>query len=109
MNADDAVLELLESVDSNVLIRTFASLTHRIHAAEEAYGSAAVTGLQLQRNKVAAEMERRMAVGPAVIKLWNDMAGWIPGAAYERLAETVGTDPNNLVHWDPVKQRRHTP
>lgn len=33
----------------------------------------------------------------AVLKLWDDNDGWIPGADYERLAKALGLPPERLL------------
>lgn len=33
----------------------------------------------------------------AVLKLWDDNNGWIPGADYERLAKALGLPPERLL------------
>lgn len=43
----------------------------------------------------------------AVIKLWNDEGGWLPGAAYVRLAEALGVDPDRLTHYEKGKGRHY--
>jgi hypothetical protein len=37
----------------------------------------------------------------AVVKLWNDEGGWLPGCSYGRLAEALGVDPDALTHYKP--------
>jgi hypothetical protein len=55
--------------------------------------------------KAAAEGE---AVVQRVIDLWNSQGGWIPGAAYEELAEVLGVSTDRLVHHVPGSGR-HVP
>lgn len=50
-----------------------------------------------------------------ILDLWNQKdgwptsAGWIPGAAYQELAEVLGVDVDRLYHWDPETKTHHDP
>lgn len=46
-------------------------------------------------------------VREAVIALWNECNGWIPGAAYKDLAYVLGVDVDRLTHYDPMLRQHH--
>jgi len=59
---DEATL-LLHRISDEGLIRTFAALTHRLHAADRARGPQSerlAQRIRSQRDRVQEEMERRM-------------------------------------------------
>jgi hypothetical protein len=106
-------IDLLREVADEQLFKTFAALTHQMHECKGSIVAGKCDGpcrlLREQRDLLQAVMTRRMEVGPKIVGLWNELNGWIPGAAYERLAEVLDVPVDMLVHWDPKKKERHQP
>ena len=58
---------------------------------------------------VATPVKTAEDVRNAVVELWNREGGWIPGAAYQRLAEALDVDPRDLIHYNWETRTRHRP
>lgn len=59
-SAENNVTHILERTSGQALLKTFAALTHRMHAAQRKPDRAKEFELRLQRDKIEVEILRRM-------------------------------------------------
>lgn len=52
------------------------------------------------------EADAAEAMRDRVIDLWNEQGGWIPGTAYEALADALGVEVDRLTHYDKAIRQR---
>lgn len=73
---------------------------------QRCYDSGFIPGTYRLCNCTVAQAD---LIREAVIALWNEYDGWIPGAGYQRLADVLGVGTDRLSHYDAENKRRVGP
>ncbi len=85
--------------DGRSTARIFATSEHAASVFRAAAAQLGLTVIEPPPEQTADEVRE------AVIALWNAEGGWIPGAAFDKLAEVLRCDVDRLTHWDVDRGR----